>query len=285
MSLINSGCIALLAGTTGKPKGVGIHHSKICNFISVVTPLYGFTQGDRVYQGISLSFDFSFEEIWTTFAIGATLVPGPTDHRRLGPGLRQYLQDNEITILCCVPTLLTTIDRDLPKLRVLIVGGESCPEELVREWSQGRTMLNTYGPTETTVTASMARLVPNRKVTIGKPLPTYTMYILDESMKPVTPGEVGEIYIGGLGVAEGYIKRPEKTQECFLPNHLLQQTNSDDDRLYRTGDLGRMTPDGEIEVSDQVVIGVLCLFDDILPVYSSFLPDGDIYTKVFWPMR
>jgi non-ribosomal peptide synthetase-like protein len=239
--------IIYTSGSTGKPKGVGIHHSKICNFISIVTPLYGFMQSDRVYQGISLSFDFAFEEIWTTFAIGATLVPGPTDHRRLGPGLRQYLQEHEITILCCVPTLLSTIDRDIPTLRVLIVGGEACPEELVREWSHGgRVMLNTYGPTETTVTCSVAKLVPNQKITIGKPLPTYSMHILDKNLRPVADGEVGEIFIGGNGVAEGYIKRPDKTEECFLRNHLVDK-NDNDERLYRTGDLGRLTPDGEIE--------------------------------------
>jgi acyl carrier protein len=199
-----------------------------------------------VYQGISISFDFSIEEIWTTFAIGATLVPGPTDHCRLGPGLRQYLEENEITVLCCVPTLLSTIDCDLPRLRILIVGGETCPEDLVRRWGHGRIMLNTYGPTETTVTASMAHLVPHRKVTIGKPLPTYSMYILDENLSPVPDGEVGEIYIGGIGVAEGYINRPDKTQECFLPNHLLEHSNPEM-RLYRTGDLGLLTADGEIE--------------------------------------
>ena len=148
--------IIYTSGSTGKPKGVPINHSNICNFISVALPLYGVSYHDRVYQGITIAFDFSFEEIWPTFAVGATLVAGPTDHRKLGPGLAEFLQEKQITVMHCVPTLLQTIDRDLPLLRIINVGAEACSEELVNKWGTDRVMLNTYGPTETTGTTSVA---------------------------------------------------------------------------------------------------------------------------------
>jgi non-ribosomal peptide synthetase-like protein len=243
--------IIYTSGTTGRPKGVAIEQPSICNFISVCTPLYGVMAGDRVYQGMTIAFDFSIEEIWPTFASGATLVAGPTDHRRLGSGLADFLNDQEITVLCCVPTLLATVDREVPSLRTLLVGGEACPADLVKRWSRpGRRMLNTYGPTETTVTATYCELLPDQPVTIGKPLPTYTTYILDEQLQPVPAGQLGEICIGGVGVARGYVNRPDLTAAKFVPDRFAPQRPSA--RLYRTGDLGRMTPSGDIEFAGRI---------------------------------
>src|SRR5262249_13885983 len=140
-----------------------------------------------------------------------------------------------------------TVDRDLPELRTLLVGGEACPADLVKRWSRpGRRMLNTYGPTETTVTATWGELVPGRPVTIGKPLPTYTVHIRDEQMRPVADGELGEICIGGPGVARGYVNRPDLTAARFV------QDPDTGARLYRTGDLGRMTPEGEVEFAGRI---------------------------------
>jgi non-ribosomal peptide synthetase-like protein len=237
--------ILYTSGTTGRPKGVAVNQSSVCNFLAVCTPIYGVTPRDRVYQGMTLAFDFSIEEIWPTFAAGATLVAGPVDHRRLGAGLNDFLIEQDITVVCCVPTLLATLERDIPSLRTLLVGGEACPADLVRRWSRaGRRMLNTYGPTETTVTASWAELVPDRPVTIGRPMPTYTLHILDEDLQPVPPGCSGEICIGGPGVAVGYVNRPELTRERFVPDSYSARPSA---RLYRTGDLGRITSDGEVE--------------------------------------
>jgi non-ribosomal peptide synthetase-like protein len=238
--------IIYTSGTTGRPKGVAVNHSNICNFLTVCTPLYGVTPKDRVYQGMIIAFDFSIEEIWPTFVVGATLVAGPTDHRRLGSGLTDFLIEQEVTILYCVPTLLATVDRDLPLLRTLIVGGEACPHDLVKRWSRpSRRILNTYGPTEATVTALWTELIPDQPVTIGRPLPTYSVYILDEHLCPVAPGETGEICIGGIGVAQGYINRPDLTTAKFILDPFEQDRIGA--KLYRTGDLGRVTPNGEIE--------------------------------------
>lgn len=238
--------IIYTSGSTGRPKGVAVNHSHICNFIAVCTPIYGVTSCDRVYQGMTIAFDFSIEEIWPTFAAGATIVVGPTDYRRLGSGLTDFLIEQEVTLLCCVPTLLATVDRDVPSLHTLLVGGEACPQDLVQRWSQpGRRMLNTYGPTETTVTALWTELVPDKAVTIGKPLPTYTTYILDDELHPMPTGEAGEICIGGLGVTCGYVNLPELTDAKFVPDPFEQDRYGA--RLYRSGDLGRVTPSGEIE--------------------------------------
>jgi amino acid adenylation domain-containing protein len=233
--------IIYTSGTTGRPKGVGITHANIANFLRVIPLIYGVKSTDLVYQGMSTAFDFSVEEIWPTWIAGATLVAGPTDSRRLGHGLTLFLIEHHITVLYCVPTLLATIEQDVPTVCTLLVGGEACPPDLVRRWYRpGRRMLNTYGPTETTVTATWCELYPDRPVTIGTPLPTYHVYILDEQLRPVKHGERGEICIGGPGVGPGYINRPDLTQSKFIDNPIPSERTKVP-RLYRSGDLYRYT--------------------------------------------
>ena len=236
------------SGTTGNPKGVAIAHPSICNFVRVAAETYGFGPGDRVYQGMSIAFDFSIEEVWVPLAAGATLVPNTAATSLFGDELADFLESRAVTCFACVPTLLASIDRDLPKLRVFLIGGEACPPALVKRWSRrGRTLLNSYGPTETTVTATLGVLSPDRPVTIGKPLPTYSIVILDpEEDVAVQYGEQGEIGIAGIGVAVGYLNRPELTGKKFIEDFLALPSNPSG-RIYRTGDLGRLTEDREIE--------------------------------------
>ncbi|MEV7085804.1 Pls/PosA family non-ribosomal peptide synthetase [Streptomyces sp. NPDC093085] len=236
--------IMYTSGSSGRPKGVEIAQSSICNFLTIVPRLYDVRPRDRVYQGMTISFDFSIEEIWPTWSVGAVLVAGTEDSGQLDAELADFLEERAITLLYCVPTLLETIPRELPLVRSIVVGGETCPAQLVTRWSRpGRRMLNTYGPTETTVTATCAELVPGRPVTIGRPLPTYVVVLLDDGRRPVPDGTVGEICIGGPGVARGYTGRPELTADRFIDHPLAPPGG----RLYRTGDLGRITGDGEIE--------------------------------------
>lgn len=235
--------IIYTSGSSGRPKGVEVAQSSICNFIGVVPEIYGVTAVDRIYQGMTISFDFSIEEIWPTWAMGATLVAGPTDGRRVGAGLADFLEDARITMLYCVPTVLATLDRAIPSITTVNVGGEACPPELVERWGPGRRILNTYGPTEATVTCIWAELVPGKRVTIGKPLPTYTADLLDENLQPVPYGEIGEICVGGPGVARGYVNLPERTAERFVAD----PTGTNGARIYRTGDLGRYLANGDIE--------------------------------------
>ncbi|ONI89628.1 peptide synthetase [Actinosynnema sp. ALI-1.44] len=236
------------SGSTGRPKGVAVDHPSICNFVRVAVEVYGFTPDDRVYQGLTIAFDFSVEEIWVPLLSGATLVPKPAGVGLVGSELQEFLRDNRITALCCVPTLLATLDEDLPDLRFLLVSGEACPEDMISRWHRaGRRLLNVYGPTEATVTATWSELQPDRPVTIGVPLPTYSVVILDpHAPRALAAGELGEIGIAGIGLAAGYLNRPDLTERAFVPDFLGIEDNPSG-RIYRTGDLGRVTPEGEIE--------------------------------------
>ena len=151
--------IIYTSGTTGNPKGVVIGHASICNFVRVAAEHYGYAPGDRVYQGMTIAFDFSVEEIWVPLMAGATLVPGPADTTLMGDELGDFLREHRVTVMACCPTLLATIEQDVPDLRILLVGGEACLQNLVARWYRpGRRILNTYGPTEATVTATMTEL-------------------------------------------------------------------------------------------------------------------------------
>lgn len=236
------------SGTTGRPKGVAVTHASICNFVRTAAEVYGLTSDDRVYQGMTVAFDFSFEEIWVPWMAGATLVPKPSGAVLLGTDLREFLNERRVTALCCVPTLLGTIDEDLPWLRFLLVSGETCPKDLVTRWHrQGRRFLNVYGPTEATVTATWTVVHPDRRVTVGVPLPTYSIVILDPAASAAQPpGEIGEIGIAGIGLAQGYLNRPDLTERAFIPDFLGIPGNHSG-LIYRSGDLGRITADGEVE--------------------------------------
>ena len=126
--------IIYTSGTTGNPKGVSIGHASICNFVRVASELYGYAPGDRVYQGMTIAFDFSVEEIWVSLMAGATLVPGPAGMILMGDELGDFLRERRVTVMACCPTLLATIEQDVPDLRILLVGGEACQQNLVARW-------------------------------------------------------------------------------------------------------------------------------------------------------
>jgi non-ribosomal peptide synthetase-like protein len=251
--------VVYTSGTTGRPKGVAVSHASICNFVRVAAEVYGVHSGDRVYQGLTLAFDFSVEEIWVAWMVGATLVPRPAGPPLLGRELSEFLREWRVSALCCVPTLLATLEGELPDLRLLLVSGEPCPPELVARWSRPRRrFLNVYGPTETTVSATWTALHPSRPVTIGVPLPTYCAVVLDpEADRVLATGELGELGIAGVGLADGYIGRPDLTARAFVPDFIGLPENPSR-RIYRTGDLARITAAGEIEhhgrIDDQVKI-------------------------------
>ncbi|HHY50704.1 MAG TPA: amino acid adenylation domain-containing protein, partial [Alphaproteobacteria bacterium] len=245
--------IIYTSGSTGKPKGVPIDHPQIVNFLKVAAEVYGIRPDDRMYQGLTIAFDFAVEEIWVPLIVGATLVPGPAGARLLGKDLGDYLAEKRITALCCVPTLLATLEAELPLLRYIMVSGEACPQDLVARWQRpGRIFLNAYGPTEATVTATLTALEAGKPVTIGTPLPTYAVLILDPDRPRVLPfGEAGEIAIAGIGVARGYRNREELTQKVFIPDFVGLPGN-ESGRIYRTGDLGRINAGGEIEYMGRI---------------------------------
>ncbi len=245
------------SGSTGKPKGVVISHRNICHYLRAANSLYDIAETDVVFQGASVAFDLSLEEIFIPYLVGA----------RLWVATRQTLQDTDrlaetlsgvgITVLDTVPTLLAMLPEKIESLRIIILGGETCPPALAERWCRpGRRLFNSYGPTETTVVATVALLQPGQAVTIGRSIPNYSCYVVDERMTQVPPGVEGELLIGGPGVAAGYLNRPELSAEKFIPNPF--RSNGLDPVLYRSGDAVSFAPDGAIRfhgrIDDQVKI-------------------------------
>jgi non-ribosomal peptide synthetase-like protein len=249
------------SGSTGKPKGILIDQRSICHFLRSENEVLGVRASDRVYQGFSVAFDMSFEEIWISYLVGATLFLGPKETAGDPEALPRLLAENGVTVLHAVPTLLALFADDVPSLRIINLGGEMCPETVVERFSKpGRQMFNTYGPTEATVSASLARLEPGRLITIGTPLPNYGLLIIhtetDKGLQLLPRGDTGELCIIGPGLSAGYLGRPDLTAEKFLANPW--SAGPDDPRLYRTGDLARIEPDGQVvclgRTDDQVKI-------------------------------
>ncbi len=249
------------SGSTGKPKGIQINQGEICHFLRSENAVLGIRQEDRVYQGFSVAFDMSFEEIWISYLVGATLWLAPREVAADPDALPLALIEQQISVLHAVPTLLALFSRDIPNLRLINLGGEACPEALVARWARpGRQVFNTYGPTEATVSASLAELRIGEPVTIGRPLPNYNLLVIDPAvenglrLQPI--GETGELCISGPGVAAGYLGRPDLTAEKFIANPWAR--GPQDARLYRTGDLARIDADGCVQclgrTDDQVKI-------------------------------
>jgi non-ribosomal peptide synthetase-like protein len=244
--------IIYTSGSTGRPKGVMIEHHNASRLITAEGLIYGARSDDRVYQGASLAFDLSVEEVWLAFHAGATLIAATPEMERAGPDLSRLLTESRVTVLSSVPTLLSMLDEDVPTLRLLIFGGEMCPEWLVARWSlPGRRLVNTYGPTETTVIATYAELLVGKPVTIGRAVPGYRVYLLDEYLQQTPRGQAGEICIGGAGVARGYVGLPEETRARFVPDPFAPADEADA-RIYRSGDLGRLDADGNLEFLGRV---------------------------------
>jgi non-ribosomal peptide synthetase-like protein len=249
------------SGSTGKPKGIQINQGAICHFLRSENAVLGIREDDRVYQGFSVAFDMSFEEIWISYLVGATLWIAPREVTADPDALPLALIEQQITVLHAVPTLLALFSRNIPNLRLINLGGEACPEALVARWARpGRQVFNTYGPTEATVSASLAELQAGEPVTIGRPLPNYNLLVIDPAvengLRLLACGETGELCISGPGVAAGYLGRPDLTAEKFLANPWGQ--GAEDSRLYRTGDLARIDEDGRVQclgrTDDQVKI-------------------------------
>jgi len=237
------------ASVNGRPEGVAIDHASICNFVKVAAEVYGIRPRDRFYQGLPIALDFSVEEIWVPWVCGATLVPKPAGPSLFGQELHSFLTGRRVTAMVCVPGVLATLEHDLPDLRFLLMCGKDASPELIGRWLRpGRRFLNVWGPTEATVTTTWMELQPGRPITIGIPLPTYTIVILDREnpYRALPHGEVGEIGVAGIGLACGYLNHDDLTGDVFIQDFLGIPANPSG-RIYRTGDLGRVNADLEIE--------------------------------------
>lgn len=263
------------SGTTGNPKGVAIEHKNVCHLVRASQTIYRIEPKDIVYQGFTTAFDASVEEIWMAFGHGAALVPATSAMQQAGPNLFNLLADLKVTVISCVPTLLSLMEDHIPSLRLLILGGEECQQQLAEKWCvNGRRLINTYGPTEATVIATYCEYIPGKNITIGRPIPNYSIYIIHENGSLAETVEEGELLIGGIGVARGYIGLDQVTKEKFIVNPWRK--NADDpERLYRSGDLAMINKEGEVEfrgrIDDQVKIrGFRIELTEIESVFSSF---------------
>lgn len=238
--------IIYTSGSTGVPKGVMIEHAGLLNLALANVQAFGIDGRTRLIQFASLSFDAAAWEIFSVLAGGGTLVLGSKEDMIPGRALGAFLAHKQVSMICIAPSLLVTLTSardDLRCLKTVVVAGEACPMSVVRDWASGhRVLWNAYGPTEATVCATMHRFEGSEdSAPIGVPLPGVVVYLLDGALQPVPPGQPGELCIGGLGVARGYLHKPELTEAAFIANPWGPG------RLYRTGDIAVWRPPGVLE--------------------------------------
>lgn len=242
------------SGSTGQPKGVMISHGAISQRLQWMQQVYQVEPADRLLQKTSLNFDVSVWEIFTPLIAGARLVMAKPDGHQDSEYLIQTIREHQITLIDFVPSMLELFLAEpaatqCTSLRQVTCGGEAMTPQLqARFFATLRAELhNIYGPTETTIDATMAYCTANnlgQQITIGRPIAGTEAYILDQRGRPVPIGVVGELYLGGVGLARGYFERPSQTAQAFVPHPWSSTAGA---RLYRTGDLARYLTDGTIE--------------------------------------
>jgi amino acid adenylation domain-containing protein len=240
------------SGSTGRPKGVAISHGAIANHMAWMSSAFEIDAGDRILQKTAFSFDASVWEFWLPLMIGGTCVLASPDAGRDPSALWDDVRRYRITVLQCVPSFLQALldhpaSRALQQLRYLFCGGEALPQRLIARAQQGWSgeFWNLYGPTEAAIDATSWLCDKNYDVVvpIGTPITNLHAYVLDDDLDPVATGVVGELYIGGDGLARGYLRQPVLTAQRFVPNLI----DGSGERLYRTGDLARLRGDGLFE--------------------------------------
>ncbi|MCS7007964.1 MAG: amino acid adenylation domain-containing protein, partial [Gaiellaceae bacterium] len=245
--------ILFTSGSTGEPKGVVVTHANVWHFVEWATRYFGTTADDRFSQHAPLHFDLSTFDLFGAFAAGAELHLVPPERNLLPHRLADFIREAELTQWFSVPSVLTLLasadalrERDFPSLRRVLWCGEVLPTRVLRYWMERvpqASFTNLYGPTETTI-ASSFYTVPGPPATddpipIGVACDGEELLVVDGELRPVPPGEIGEIWIGGVGVSPGYWRDEERTGRAFVADPRGGRS-----RGYRTGDLGRVGPDG-----------------------------------------
>ncbi len=239
------------SGSTGKPKGTAISSRALQTFINAMTQEVALEPSDVLLALTTVGFDIAGLEIYLPLIKGATIVLASIDEQKEPQAIANLIHQHQVTIVQATPSLWNVLMSQvtLPSLRML-VGGEALPRKLAAQMLLIGPVTNLYGPTEATIWASTYSLSLNDTDTqlsasaapIGKPLPDYSLLILDSTLEPVTNGVVGELYIAGRGLARGYLGRTGLTAERFIANPFEPGV-----RIYRTGDLVRRRADGNIE--------------------------------------
>jgi amino acid adenylation domain-containing protein len=267
----NLAYVIFTSGSTGKPKGVLIEHRSLCNHATAMARHYELGPRDRVLQFASLSFDVAAEEIYPTWLSGGSVVLWPI-HTGVAPirSFVEFVEEHGITVLNVPAPYWHEWVRELPRVgipssvRLVITGSDKVSSEKFSLWKKHTgsrvRFCAAYGPTEGTITATVFDPAPGYSpssecLAIGKPIANVETYVLNDALRPVPDGEVGDLYIGGAGLARGYLHQPEMTADRFIPDPF---SAASDARLYRTGDLARRLPDGNLEflgrIDDQLKI-------------------------------
>jgi amino acid adenylation domain-containing protein len=249
--------IIYTSGTTGNPKGVLIEHGNVSRLLFNDSDYFDFDENDTWTLFHSYCFDFSVWEMYGALLKGGTLVMVPKVIAQDSEVFFNFLTEEKITVLNQTPTAFRSLCLTNEKrftetaldVRYVIFGGEALNPSSLKEWNtyyQNCKLINMYGITETTVHVTYkeitAKEIEENKSNIGVPIPTLSCYVLDNDMKPCAPGVIGELVIGGAGVARGYHNRPDLTSEKFVPSPFAQNEN-----LYRSGDFARLLVNGDIE--------------------------------------
>lgn len=248
--------ILFTSGSTGTPKGVPISHANVGHFVEWAVTYFGMTNTDRCSGHHPLHFDLSVFDMFVTFAAGAQLSPIPPELNLLAPKLTDFIRRTELTQLFSVPSSLNLLAKfdavrqgDFPALKRLLWCGEVLPTPtLIYLMKKLPTVqfTNLYGPTEATIASSYYTVPecpsdPRTPIPIGTPCDGEDLLVLNDKLQKVAQGEIGDLYLQGVGLSPGYWRDPEKTKAVFLPN---PSATTPGDRIYKTGDLARRGPDG-----------------------------------------
>jgi amino acid adenylation domain-containing protein len=226
------------SGSTGKPKGVQIAHRSLTHFLWSMAERPGCTADDHLLAATTICFDIAALELFLPLVTGASVEILPEEIVKNGLRFKEKIESSSATIIQATPAtwkmLVAAELGPIPRVKALC-GGEAWDCQLAEQLlARTREVWNMYGPTETTVWSSIQKVEPGRSVSLGDPIGNTRFYVFDESMQPVQPGEIGELFIGGDGLAKGYLHRPELTRERFVPNPLRLG-----EVIYKTGDLVR----------------------------------------------
>ncbi|GAB7044444.1 MULTISPECIES: non-ribosomal peptide synthetase [Catenuloplanes] len=233
------------SGSTGRPKGVAVSHAAVTDLLAGFRTVLGLTAADRVAAVTTHAFDISVVELVLPLLAGARIEMIDADTARDAALLRAALADRRVTVAQGTPAtwrMLVTAGGVPPGVRLRISGGEALSRDLADRLRDGGTVINGYGPSETTVYSTAGPVGPDGPVSLGRPTPNTTVHLLDPAGQPVPEGVVGELHIGGPGVARGYLGQAGATAARFRPDPYRPGG-----RLYATGDLGRWRSDGTLD--------------------------------------